>query len=182
MLNVAYPDGRHQFFAYDSHGRLSEEHLDGDAEHVTYAYDSMGRITVTDASGGKAVLSPDEYGRPISGEDALGRDIGLQYDANFNLTSVTDPSGKIYKFDYDSWGNVIAAENPIGQKVALDYDTRFNQVSSLVDGRGNRSTIAYNDSGDLTKLTYPGGSQEPLSYDAAGNPRRGLHPAENHHL
>jgi RHS repeat-associated protein len=170
LLTVTYPDGRHQYFAYDSHGRLSEEHLDGDAERTTYTYDSMGRITVTNASGATAVLSPDEYGRPARGEDALGRELGIQYGADFNLASVTDPSGQSYKFNYDSWGNVIAAEDPLGHQVRLGYDTRFNQVSSLVDGRGNRSTFAYDGSGNLTKLTYPGGSQETITYDAAGNP------------
>ncbi len=64
LQSVAFPDGTHQFYSYDSQGRLVEEQKDGGAERVTYAYDGAGRITTTDASGAAAVISPDEAGRP----------------------------------------------------------------------------------------------------------------------
>ncbi len=170
LLTITYPDNKHQYFAYDSRGRLKEEHLDGDAEHTNYIYDSMGRISVAEANGATAVLSPDEYGRPAKAEDALGRDLGIKYGADFNLASLTDPNGQSYRYTYDLWGNVIATEDPLGQRVTLTYDTRFSQVSSLVDERGNRSTFAYNSSGNLTTLTYPDKSQETVTYDTSGNP------------
>jgi RHS repeat-associated protein len=170
LLSITYPDGTHQYYAYEGLGRLSEEQLDGSAEWISYTYDTFSRIHVTDVSGETTIISPDEHGRPARMRDALGRDLGQEYSPEFNLSRLTDPTGQPYKFDYDHLGNVIGTENPLGQQVKLGYDTRFSKIASLEDTRGNRSTFEYDDAGNLTALTYPDGVSEAIAYDSAGNP------------
>ena len=170
MLSITYPDGTHQYYAYDGLGRLSEEHLDDDAERIRYTYDTFGRIHVTDATGETAIISPDEHGRPTKVRDALGRELGQEYSADFTLSALTDPAGQPYEFDYDLLGNVIAAENSLGHRMTLSYDPRFSQITSLEDARESQTAFEYDDSGNLITITYPDGSQESLTYDADGNP------------
>jgi RHS repeat-associated protein/uncharacterized repeat protein (TIGR01451 family) len=170
LLSVSYPNGTHQYYAYDSLGQLSEESLDGGAEHVGYTYDVSGRVYVTDAQGHTAIISPDEHGRPANVRDALGRNLRQEYDSNFNVSRLTGPTGQSYQFNYDLLGNVIAARDPLGHQVTLGYDTRFSQVAVVKDERGNRSTFDYDGSGNLTAMTYPDGSGETIAYDSSGNP------------
>ena len=169
-LSIAYPDGTHQYYAYEALGRLSEEQLDGGAERISYTYDALGRIHVTDAAGETAVISPDEYGRLSEVRDALGRELGQEHGADFTLSTLTDPAGQAYEFDYDLLGNVIGATDPLGHRITLGYDTRFSQIALLEDARGNQSTFDYDDAGNLTILTYPDGSSESITYDSVGNP------------
>ena len=170
LQSVAFPDGSHQFYAYDGQGRLAEEQKDGGAERVTYAYDSAGRITATDASGATAVTSPDEAGRPSRLKDGLGHALNLAFDDQYNLTSMRDQAGQPYSFSYDHLGNVLGTQDPEGNRLTLGYDYRFSQLNLLRDARGNESRFGYDAAGNLTTLTYPDGSQEILTYDAAGNP------------
>ena len=48
---IAFPDGTHQYYAYDVQGRLSQTALDGNADAMQYAYTSPGGMTMTNASG-----------------------------------------------------------------------------------------------------------------------------------
>lgn len=169
LLTITFPDSRHQYYAYENLGRLSEEHLDGNAERVTYTYDTFGRIHITDATGKTTILSPDEQGRPTRFKDAAGRELAQEYDADSNLAALTDPAGQPYTFDYDRQGNVIGSQNPLGQQIKLNYDYRFDRITSLQDTRGNRTGFGYNSTGNMTVTTYPDGSREFFAYDAAGN-------------
>lgn len=170
LRSITYPDNTHQYYTYDSLGRLSEEQLDGGAERISYTYDALDRVHVTDASGETAIISPDEHGRPAKVRDALGRELSQEYSPEFNLSQLTDPAGQPHEFDYDLLGNVIGTENPLGHQVKLGYDTRFSQIALVQDAQGNQSTFDYDDAGNLTTLSYPDGSQETITYDAAGNP------------
>src|SRR5262249_13708417 len=40
LTSVTYPDGTHDYFAYDARGRLTETKRDGNAERVAFAYPS----------------------------------------------------------------------------------------------------------------------------------------------
>ncbi len=170
LQTVTFPDGRHQYFAYDSLGRLTDEHLDGNAERVTYAYDVFGRIQITDQTGRITRLAPDENGQPTRIQDGLGRVVDEQRDSKGQLTRVVDPAGQSSTFDYDTQGNLIGSRNPQGQQIKLDYDYRFNQVATLQDARGKSTAFSYDADGNLAAMTYPSGAQEKYTYDDAGNP------------
>src|SRR5581483_10792686 len=51
LLSVAYPDGTHDLFTYDSLGRLSTTAHDGGAEKNTWTYGPGGLVSITDGNG-----------------------------------------------------------------------------------------------------------------------------------
>src|SRR5262249_26119337 len=51
LESIQYPDSTHEFFIYDTHGRLDSMARDNDAERVSFTYDSAGGVTATDALG-----------------------------------------------------------------------------------------------------------------------------------
>ena len=172
LLSIAHPDGRHQYYTYDSLGRLSGEHLDDGAERLTYTYDAFHRIHVARSAAEVAIVSPDEHGRPAKVGDGLGREVGRSFNTDHSLSRVTDPSGQAYGFQYDGLGNSSVIDNPLGETVRMDYDLTFSQIAWTEDGRGIESRFEHDDAGNVTAVIYPDGLRESMSYDSAGNPIR----------
>jgi RHS repeat-associated protein len=168
LLSVEYPDGTHEFFAYDPRGRLGSAALDGDAERFTFSYDSAGRVTATDALGGATGYFFDHQGRLAAVEDPLGRRTILGYDSEFNLTRVTDPLGQNYLYQYDGRGNLVRSTDPLGQVTAFTYTAAFNRLASVIDARGNPLRYGYDSRGNLTSITYADGSADRFVVDARG--------------
>jgi len=169
LVSITYPNGSHQYYQYDGLGRLTEEHLDGNAEQITYTYDDFGRVTIHDLEGGSVTISPDEYGQPGRTTDSLGRTVKTEYGKDFNLSQVTHPAWGDYNLTYDHLGNVVAMRNPLGHVVNLAYDTRFSALALLQDALGNKTSFLYDDEGNLQTIAYADTSAESFVYDALGN-------------
>ena len=100
LLEVAYADGTHDYFAYDDRGRLTETTNDDGAQKLTFSYDSSGGVTVTDATGRVTYLA---YG--INGHLEQVRDGALNAPAtplfqmmrDFVTTGQMDPAEVVAK-------------------------------------------------------------------------------------
>ena len=169
LLSVEYPDATHNYFTYDSHGRLIETHRDGGAEAVTYSYDSAGTVTVEDATSRQVILYFGLGGKLVRMRDGEGNAIGLGYDGNYQLTQMTGPGGEGYAYSYDADGNIIGVEDPVRQTTAFEYELSFNNLASVTDARGNGMQYKYDSSGNLLSITYEDGTSESFTYDASGN-------------
>src|SRR5262249_21842096 len=113
LLSVAYPDGTHDFFAYDSQGRLSQIMGDGGAGKITFAYGTAGGVIVTDATGRQTVLSYGLGGQLAQVRDADGRIVNLGNNASLQLTQLLGPAGEKYAYSYDSHGNLTSVRDPL---------------------------------------------------------------------
>ena len=168
LLSISYPDGTHQYFAYDDRGRLIQESRDGGAETVSYSFDTPGEVTITDATGASTKLLFNDLGQVGQAIDALGHGTLYQYDANSNLVQFTGPDGISYSYSYDSRGNLISQVDPLGDRVNFTYDPTFNRLLSVEDARGNTTNYQYDPQGDLLSITYPNGGGEQFQYDPLG--------------
>src|SRR5688572_4099881 len=61
IMSVTHPDGTHDYFAYDTAGRLVRTERDGGVKRVTFGHDALsgdnpGRVVVTEATGRQTTL------------------------------------------------------------------------------------------------------------------------------
>jgi RHS repeat-associated protein len=172
LASITTPSGRHQFFDYDTQGRLKSQQLDGSAEALTYAYD-VATIRVTDANNQSASISYDDLGRVVVTLDALGRVNASVFDEINRVRAIAVGSG-IVTFVYDTQGYVTRMTDPLGATQTLAYKPTFHRLESFTDALGNSTTFTYDGSGNLISIAYPDGSTEQYSYDANGNRVRSI--------
>lgn len=166
LTSIAYADGTHVYYTYDSEGRLSSQGRDGGADRMVYSYNADGTTRVTDAAGAMTIINVNAYRQPIKVVDPSGSVTSYEYDSNLNLISMTDPLNRTCTFDYDERGNVIRVTDPLGDQIKLGYEPNFNKISWIQDSLGRITTFSYDSQGDLLTITYPDGSTERSTYGA----------------
>jgi YD repeat-containing protein len=168
LSEVAFPDGSHRYYTYDSHGRLANTYRDGGVERITFSYDTAGTVTATDALGNPSHFFFDDWGTILKSTNPLGNSVLLSLDANRNLSSVTDPAGRTSLFQYDAGDNLTRFTDAMGNATSFTYTADFNRLDKLTDANGNLTDYNYDSHGNLTNITYADGSQERWAYDGLG--------------
>jgi YD repeat-containing protein len=168
LSEIAFPDGSHRYYTYDSHGRLASTYRDGGAEKITFSYDTAGTVTATDALGNPSQFFFDDWGTILKSTNPLGNSVLLSLDANRNLSSVTDPAGRTSLFQYDSGDNLTRFTDAMGHATSFTYTADFNRLDKLTDANGNLTDYNYDSHGNLTNISYADGSQERWGYDSLG--------------
>ncbi|MFN0052859.1 MAG: hypothetical protein ACKV0T_11760 [Planctomycetales bacterium] len=169
LLSVGYADGTHDYFNYDSRGRLAQTSRDGDAQTVNFAYGNAGQVTVTDGTGRPMHLAYGLNGRLEQVRDADGRTVDFVNCDCGHVTQITGPEGERYNYTYDANGNLTAVQDPLRKTTTFHYDTTFNRLTGFTDARGNGMDYAYDAKGNLTRITYEDGTHEDYTYDSKGN-------------
>lgn len=112
------------------------------------------------------------------------------YDDQVNLTETQDPLGWVQQFTYDAAGDLTSQSEPTGGRpttASMTYNTAHQlltqtdadgnttsyaytgpNLTSITPPSGGKTTLAYNQVGELTKTTGPLSSQS-FGYDEAGN-------------
>ncbi len=167
LSEIAYADNTHIFFAYDSDGRLVDQHRDNGQEDETWTYLSPGGYTTTDANGNASTDYFNLYGAPAETIDPLGNVTRFYYDSNQNLTKVIGPGGLSATATYDASGNVLSSTDPLGLTTTFTYDANDN-LTSYTDAKGNTTSYAYDAQNDLLSVTYANGAQQQATYNPLG--------------
>ncbi|MFQ5965289.1 MAG: RHS repeat-associated core domain-containing protein, partial [Candidatus Scalinduaceae bacterium] len=170
LTQINFPGGTHQYFTYDTQGRLTTVSRDGGAEAVNLTYDTAGMIAVTDALGNSERFYIDNSGIFVKIENPHGNATLLTYDNDYNLTRITDPAGHSYAYNYDGEGNLIYATDPLGNGTRFANNGPFNRMTKLIDANGNVTDYGYDTTGNLSSITYDDGSIEGWVYNTEGNP------------
>jgi RHS repeat-associated protein len=162
------PDSSHLGTGYDADGNVSSQ-TDGLKNSTNYAYDSLNRLQ--------------------SVTDPLNRTTSYQYDPVNEKVIVTDPQARTTTYQYDSANRLhgIVYSDPATPGVGYTYDAD-GQRQTMTDGTGTSTytvdslhrltkvvgpnqavSYGYDLKGQLTSITYPGGTQTVArGYDAAG--------------
>lgn len=98
---------------------------------TSYTYDSSGRITQT--------------------KDSLGRAENYTYDSSNNVIKYQDFNGNFWNYTYTSSGNISTITDPLSGVCTFIYNS-FNQPVSGKTQLGYVNTIAYDSSGNATKM------------------------------
>ena len=167
LATITIPGGTHEYFTYDSLGRLTGISQDGGAEPETFTY-SSGDVTTTDGTGDKSHTYYNENGQVAKSVDALGNPTYYSYDGNFNLTRITNAADKSETYTYNAAGEVTSSTDFLGNTTTFAYSGPFNKLSSMTDANGNTTQYGYNSSGDLLSTTYADGSVSSSTFNPEG--------------
>ncbi len=168
LTSITFPGGTHQYFTYDSEGRLASTSNDGGAQTQSYTY-ALGEVSITDGTGDTSHLYYNEQGLVVKTVDPLGNVTLNAYDSNFNLTSVTNALGQSETYTYNAAGEVTSSTDFLGNTTYFSYAGPFNDLASMTDANGNTTSYAYSSAGDLLTTTYANGTSETNTYDPEGN-------------
>ena len=141
---------------------------------ICYGYDNRYRLaTITDALGGLQTNAYDLVGNRIAVTDQLGRWTDYHYDALDRLTSITlpavnDPNGApeptTTQLDYDAAGNLRDITDELGRVTEYRYDGA-NRRATVIDAKGEPTTMAYDHAGNVTSVTDALGRRTDFHYD-----------------
>ncbi len=167
LTSIAFPGGTHQYFTYDSQGRITSTYGDGGASPQTFSY-SLGQVNVTDGTGDTSVIDYNENGQVARSIDPLGNPTYYAYDGNYNLVSITNSAGQLERFSYNSVGHVTSSRDFLGNVTSYTYGGPNNQLTRFTDANGNPTSYAYNTNGDLLSTTYADGTMSTATFNPLG--------------
>ncbi|MDT4911147.1 MAG: hypothetical protein QOC66_275 [Pseudonocardiales bacterium] len=148
---------------WNSHGRIAS--VKTDAGTTTYAYEpgTDELLSVTDGNGHVTSFAYDAAARRISSSNN-GNVTKYGYDFASNVNSTTDPDGRNTAITFNALNRPTKTVYTQAGKPALTvtqgYDA-FGRRTAMSDALGDH-TYAYNDAGNLTSASVPGGT---FNYD-----------------
>jgi RHS repeat-associated protein len=168
LLSIQSPGGVTQSFDYDARGRLVVRQLNNGAEQVTYTYGTAGQVTVTDATGSANTYFFDHQGRVAREENTVGGFQLYDYDLAGRLIRSTDAQGGTQLFSWCSCGQLVSAKDQLGNTIRFTPGGPQNRPVDFTDARGFKTSYSYDAKGNLLRTTYPDGTIESATYNAAG--------------
>ena len=133
--------------------------------------DRQGNVTSVDDGRGKAEVSYNKFGFPVSVKDPLGNITKICYNIFNAPESVTDANGIVTKYAYNDAGLVTRMERLDGSEMltslVVSYDGAGRPVS-YTDQDGLSKSFERDAFGKVLKERFPDGSECAYSYDALG--------------
>jgi YD repeat-containing protein len=169
LLSIAFPDGTHQYHAYDSAGRLAAVFGDEGAERIEIGYPTAGTLTVTDAIGNQTRTWYDHEGAIAKSEQSSGYSVVRSFDDLHRVARATDSAGRMASFTHDCCGAITGQTDALGQSERLTYSRPPRRMDSSADPRGNTTHYSYDSRGNPIAITDPDRSQKRIMYDTRGN-------------
>ncbi len=177
---------------YDDAGRLIES-VDADGSRITYAHDIEGRTeTITDRMGVASRFVYDAQGNILTETQDFGSDpqhanltTTYEYDAaGRNLTKTVYPEadparpGELLYTEtrYDTFDNVEYERDINGNETTYTYN-QYQQVLTVTSGE-RVTAYEYDEQGNLTKVTAPGGIVTRFTPDARGHIEESVDPRQ----
>jgi YD repeat-containing protein len=93
LASITFPGGTHQYYSYDSQGRLTRVYGDGTTKATQYAYVSAGGVAMTDAAGATTTIYYNEFGQPGLLVNSQNHVLQYQYGANQQLIGLSNGNG-----------------------------------------------------------------------------------------
>ena len=133
--------------------------------------DKAGNVTSVDDGRGKAEVSYNKSGFPVSVKDPIGNATRICYNTFNAPVSVTDANGIVTKCAYNDAGLVTRMERLDGSEtlttLSVAYDGSGRPVS-YTDQDGLSKSFKRDAFGKVLKEKFPDGSECAYSYDALG--------------
>lgn len=172
--------GAARHFEYDSHFNLSRVVLP-DQRAWSFDYDAQDNRSALSSPDGNSVAVAYEpnYNKRTSVTDPGGHPINFEYDARGCLTGRLYPDGTVERWGYDAAsGTVQSFTNRRGLTIQYVFDGR-GELRSKRYPNGSITTFSYNTSGRLLQATNAAGSIR-FAYDSTGLLTDVVYPGERH--
>jgi len=151
LTNTVDPVGRTTAFIYDTNAiDLLEIRQRGSA-----GYERLAKFTY------------NSQHLPLTSTDASGQTTTNTYNPRGQLLTTTNPKGETTTLNYDTNGYLISIDGPLpgsGDSTYFTYDPQ-GRVRTETDPDGYVLTYAYDNLNRLTRVTYPDGTYEEVTFD-----------------
>lgn len=161
------PSQRKVSLGYNIAGDLAQI-TDAQGNETRMGTDALGRVTGnTDALGYSGSLQYNTLDQTTQATDPLQQNTGLSYDSAGRVTAVTNAAGvQIERYGYDTKGRLTSKTDALNQSETYEYDAA-GRLSKVTNRKGQVSTLAYNERGQLASLELPDRTVS-YQYDATG--------------
>ncbi len=158
LTKLTDPRGKVTTLDYDAAGNLVKQ-TSPMGEVSTYTYDSSGRpLTKVDPRGN------------VSGARALDFTTTYTYDNLDRVTGVLAPrKAHASTTTYDNVGQVTATADPVGHTTRYTYGAVVGRTATVVDVNGGITGYTYTAAGRRTSVTDQVGDKTTMTYDNRGN-------------
>ena len=148
-------------FTYDADGKMTA-YSDCMDNHFAFSYNQQGEVTAfTDTKGNKTTYSYNDSGDLSSITYANGRKESFVTDIYGNTTSWTTANGDILNTSVNDFGQITQTYTA-GQTVDFAYNN-YGEIT-----QANDITFTYDNSGQLTGMSYADGRKVSYEYNKAG--------------
>ncbi len=155
-----------------------------DQGNVTQTIDPLGRTTnfvyaangidltsvrQVNAQGGSDLLATFTWNAqhlPVTITDASGSVTNFTYNSRGQVTGMTNALGQTASYVYDALGRLTSADGPlagIGDRSTFTYDA-VGRTNTATNGEGYMIDFDYDELDRVTRVTYPNGSYEGVTY------------------
>lgn len=174
-VRTVSPSGRVVEEFLDGKGRTSEIRIPGFASLFT-DYDSVGRLESVRRGARTYTMTWNDLDRPEGVTDALGRQVGYEWDPRGTLHRQTLPGDRVVSLGYDDNGNVTSLTPPERPAHEFEYDD-VDLIAAYRAPGAEAIRYAFDDDGAPRRYALPDGTALSLDYDTAGRVRSSTSPA-----
>jgi YD repeat-containing protein len=165
LTAIADPAGHTRRFEWDGQGNLVSA-TDWRGHQTRYAYDAEGRLTaMVDPMGHRTAAELDPLGRISTVRLPDGATRQFSWDAYDQPTRYVDELENATAWSYEACGLLSEVTRPHGGRIRFDWTTEPGQLIGVVNERGERTQLAYDEGGRLTGETDFSGRQTRYAYD-----------------
>ncbi len=162
---ITFADGLSRQYGYDAVGNMTSS-VDRAGNKFTYSYNPLGYLmskSYPDKT--QDVFTYDAIGQMLS---AVNKDatVSFAYDAAGRMTGET-LNGKKTGYSYDVAGGKRTLTYPSGMKI-VEYLNARDMITSILQNGNEIVTMAYDDSGRKSAMTYANGITTSYGYNGNG--------------
>lgn len=131
-----------------------------------WEYDSFGQLTKSVAGGFCYTYEYRPDGKLLNKWSSGKKVQSCTYYRDGSLKSLTDMSGKTLFYEYDGDGRLRCLKEDTGAILTEYQYTTAGRIKEIITKNGIHTTYAYDEDGNISRLTIGDGTEEGLLYDA----------------
>lgn len=132
----------------------------------TWEYDSFGQLRKSVAGGFCYTYEYRPDGKLLNKWNSGRKVLSCTYYRDGSLKSLTDVSGKTLLYEYDGDGRLACLKEDVDTILTEYRYTAAGRIKEILTKNGIRTTYAYDEDGNIRRLTIGDGTEEGLLYDA----------------
>jgi RHS repeat-associated protein len=155
-------------FQYNNRGQVTQM-TDPAGRRFSFAY-ADNQLDLLEAYNDKTSetlvrLNYNSQHLPLTYTDASGQTTSYTYNTQGQLTTVTNPKGETTTLSYNNNGYLLSVTGPIASATTSFSWDDYGRVRTVTDSEGYLQTFDYDALDRPTRVTYPDGTFEQITYD-----------------
>jgi len=165
-----------------------QEWTDADGNTLAFEYSGETLETIEDAYGRSLIFNYNADNTIVSVEDSEGRAVSYAYDEDGHLVGQTDSEGFGWSYGYDDGHRLLSATNPLSERTILNAYNSQGQVTNQVFATGSDwnfyftgfESIEEDPTGAQTTYYFDEKQRQIGQRDAEGNLTQTVFDGQNH--